>query len=318
MADLNCFNTLKPFLIRLKVLAQVQPGDVIVLDDAGQWMLQPNSTMRSGMRKLWSFMAQKPIQSQRSAFLKSATETVDLLIRHCYLLMRTVPFLKAIDSTSQSLSPASVASLSAGEVGDFEFVLQTLQTVSTHVHDGLRGLVVMKNNEPYASDLTWCSELTVVVIDAIVQFLDRIYRRLGLEYAQRVLPFLKTKATGQSVTATATSADNSKQQSTTNTWAPPTALLVTAATAAPLSSSAAASAAAAAPAAAATSAAAAAAAARLRPNAVATAAPPASSMSAADGEAVSMSRTGSGSDLSSSQVITPTPQPKSNPTRNKH
>src|SRR5687768_241434 len=120
MADLNCADTLEPFLIRLKVLAQVQPGGVVVLDDAGQWLLQPNSTFRSAMRKLWSFVNQKPIQSQRSAFLKSAKETVRLLIKHCSLLMRTIPFLKAVDSATGSLTAAAVATLSSAEVTEFE------------------------------------------------------------------------------------------------------------------------------------------------------------------------------------------------------
>jgi hypothetical protein len=190
MADLNCADTLEPFLIRLKVIAQIQRGDVVVLDDAGQWLLQPNSTFRSGLRKLWAFVVQKPIQPQRSAFLKSAKETVRLLIKHCSLVMRTSPFLKALDPASGIVSQAAVAALAAAEVTEFEFVLQTLQSVSIHLFDGLRGLILMKHHEPYAGDLTWCSELTVMVVDAIVQFLDQVYRRLGPQHAARVLPFV--------------------------------------------------------------------------------------------------------------------------------
>src|SRR5688572_26623742 len=120
MADLNCADTLEPFLIRLKVLAQVQPGDVVVLDESGQWMLQPNSTIRSAMRKLWAFAMGKSIQPQRSAFLKSAKETVRLLIKHCSLLMKTMPFLKAMETSESALSPLNAANLTSTEVADFE------------------------------------------------------------------------------------------------------------------------------------------------------------------------------------------------------
>lgn len=236
MADLNCFDTLEPFLVRLKVLAQAQAGDIVVLDDAGQWLLQPSSTVRSALRKLWAFVMQKPIQPQRSAFLKSAKETVRLLIKHCLLLMRTAPFLKAIDPGTGSLASSAVATLPPLEMAEFEFALQSLHTVATHLHGGLAGLITLKAHEPYASDLTWCSELTVMVVDAILQFLDQVYRRLGADYAARVLPFLPhhtsspISALAAQMAAAATAAVIIPTATTSKaTWAPPAALVGTAA-----------------------------------------------------------------------------------------
>jgi hypothetical protein len=174
--------TLEPYLIRLRVLAQVKSGDIIVLDETGQWKIQSASMWKSGLKKLWALLTQTSIQPQRMAFLKSAKETIRLLIQHCSLLIDGYLFNRILDPNTGAISNTLVSQLTPSETSKFEIVLQNLCKVATHLNDSLPGIETLKNSDPYKIDLTWCSELTVVVSDVVKNFLQRLMRRLGSEY----------------------------------------------------------------------------------------------------------------------------------------
>ena len=194
MADISSADALDSVRVRFRVLARARPGETITLDAAGRWTLQAPSTSswmpswKSAARKLWSLISPSPVESQRQAFLKSAKESVRMLIHHCRLLMKTQLFNRALDDTG-TLSVKNMQKLNAVEVSDLEVLLQNLQSFCNDLHDGIGGLTNVLQHQPYADDLTFCSEVQVSLCDPVRQFLDQTYRRLG-QFAPKLLPFV--------------------------------------------------------------------------------------------------------------------------------
>lgn len=112
-----------------------------------------------------------------------------MLVHHCRLLMKTHLFNRALDDTG-ILSIKTMRGLSAAEVGDLEVLLQSLQSFCTDLHDGIGGLTNVLKHQPYADDLTFCSEVQVSLCDPVNQFLEQTYRRLG-QLAPKLLPFVQ-------------------------------------------------------------------------------------------------------------------------------
>jgi hypothetical protein len=201
MTDMHSAEALESVRIRLKVLKQAKPGDIIVLDAAGRWLLQQPSSWRSALRKVWAFLSQSPVESQRQAFLKSAKESVKAIINHCNILMKTQLFAKALDATGV-ISICSMKKLTSTDFNELEVLFQTLQSVCIDLYDGLQGLTNVAKHPSYAEDLTFCSEIQVSIVDPCTQFLEQIFRRVGV-FGTRVLPFY---GKSQAATATATAA----------------------------------------------------------------------------------------------------------------
>jgi hypothetical protein len=201
MTESVAHGVLDHLLIRLSVLARLQVGEVIVLEDEGGWVLQPSSAWQSAGRRLLALVRWRAWQPQRRVFLKSVRETIDLLIEHSSLMMRAGAFHKASDPTTQTLTVTAIGQLSSAERSELLKTLRTLQMVSTALFESLHGLYTMIYNEPYSADQTWCAELNLKVIDEIRHFLDQLYRRLDPETAKRVLPFL-SQSTGTSSSST--------------------------------------------------------------------------------------------------------------------
>lgn len=194
MSDLNWTDALDSVRIRFKVLKQANPGDIIVLDASGRWLLQASnswSTWKSAVRKIWAFFSPSPIESQRQAFLKSAKESVKVMIHHCRLLMSTQLFNRLTDETGV-ISIKVMQKLNSVDLNDLEVLLQNLQSFCGDLHDGLNGLTNVLLHQPYATDLTYVSEVQVSLCDPIRQFLDQTVRRLGV-VGIKLLPFLVQK-----------------------------------------------------------------------------------------------------------------------------
>ncbi len=195
MSDASaCFDALEPFLVKFRVLAQLAPGEVIVIDESGHWTLMMASSWRSGLRAFWSFIRGQHLPPQRQTFLAAARETVRTVQRHVSLLMRTAVFLRAMDSNG-CLSREVVSRMPVADIEEIEAALHTLHSVCAHICDGLRGIAVMKASDPYGKDATFCSEVDVTIKDALLHFMDSVHRRVGPDYASRVFPYLPSAGT---------------------------------------------------------------------------------------------------------------------------
>jgi hypothetical protein len=192
MSELSGSDALDSVRIRFQVLKQARPGDIVVLDAAGRWILQPSSSWavgnwKSAMRKIWALFSPSPIESQRQAFLKSAKESVKVLIHHCRLMMKTELFNRATDETGV-ISIKVTQKLNATDLSDLEMLLQNLQAFCSDLHDGIHGLNNVLQHQPYADDLTFCAETRVSLADPVRDFLEQTYRRLGA-FGPKLLPF---------------------------------------------------------------------------------------------------------------------------------
>jgi hypothetical protein len=200
MSDASaCFDALEPFLVKFRVLAQLAPGEVIVIDESGHWTLMMASSWRSGLRAFWSFIRGQHLPPQRQSFLAAARETVRTVQRHVALLMRTAVFLRAMDSNG-CLSREVVSRMPVADIEEIEAALHTLHSVCAHICDGLRGIAVMKASDPYGKDATFCSEIDVTIRDSLLHFLDSVHRRVGPDYASRVFPYLPPPVSGADTT----------------------------------------------------------------------------------------------------------------------
>lgn len=186
----TCFDVLKPFLVNFRVLGQIKPGEVIGFESNGHWYTTPSSSWKSGLRNLWSLITRHPVQAQRILFLERSTQEIKFVILHVSLLMRTSVYLKSLGPNGV-MSRSIVATMKPSDVDEIELVLHTFHSVCAHFDDALKGLAVMKSNPPYSTDTLFCSEVDVILKDPILQFMDLIHRRVGLEYHKRVFPFLK-------------------------------------------------------------------------------------------------------------------------------
>lgn len=203
MSELNCTEALDSVRIRFKVLKQAKAGDIIVLDASGRWLLQSPSTWHSAFRKVLAFFSQSPMESQRQAFLKSAKESVRVMIHHSRLLMKTQLFNKATDPTGV-ISLKSMQTLNAADVSELEVLLSTVRSFCTDMHEGMAGLDNVIKHQPYADDLTFVSEIQVSLCDPVREFLEQTYRRMGI-FGPKLLPFFN-KPTQPPGAATATAA----------------------------------------------------------------------------------------------------------------
>lgn len=195
MSELNCVEALDSVRVRFRVLRQASPGDIVVLDASGRWLLQPETSWgswRSAFRKVWSLLSVAPVESQRQSFLKSAKESVKVLIHHCRLLMTSQLFNRSCDETGV-LSLKSMRSLNANDVSDLEVLLQNIRSLCTDLNEGIGGLNNVLKHQPYADDLTFCSETQVALCDPVKHFLEQTYRKLG-PFASKLLPALHTSA----------------------------------------------------------------------------------------------------------------------------
>jgi len=203
MTDMNGTEALDSVRIRFKVLKQAKAGDIIILDASGRWLLQsPSSWMhwRSAVRKVVAFFSQSPVESQRQAFLKSAKESVRTIIYHSRLLMKTQLFAKSTDETGV-ISVKSMQKLCASDVTDLEVLLSTIKSFCTDLHEGLTGLDNVVKHQPYADDLTYCSEIQVSLCDPVRDFLEQTYRHMGI-FGPKLLPFLNKPTVAATTTTT--------------------------------------------------------------------------------------------------------------------
>jgi hypothetical protein len=177
--------------VRFKVLKQAAPGDIVILDGSGRWILQSPASwaqqVRSALRKLTALFSQAPVESQRQAFLKSAKESVKVLLQHCRLLMQTKLFAAAMDD-SGSVTGQSLKRLSAAERLQLEAVCSTIRAYCQDLHDGMVGLGNVVRHQPYADDLTFCGEIQVSLCEPAHEFFEQTFRALGV-LAPALLPF---------------------------------------------------------------------------------------------------------------------------------
>lgn len=177
---------LQPFLVRLRVLAQVTPGDIISVNDSGQWATQPASQLSSAWRAFIGIITRRNTPSQRDVFLAAARETVHIVDEWVSLTLRGAAFRKGIDKNTGALSREVISRLGHEDGEEIEKTLQALQTVAGCVQGALFGLRVLKSHPPYCTDGTFCSLLDISVVEFLERFLQSVRRRVGPEFAGRV------------------------------------------------------------------------------------------------------------------------------------
>lgn len=187
--DILSDETLNLARVRFKVLKQIQPGQIVIMDSSGRWLIHNHSTFYSVVRKLVAFFTQQPTESQRYAFLKTARDSVKTVIQHCTLLMKTALFDKTVDPATGVVNNQSVVKLNSKEIFEFENILQSIHSVAIDMYEGLLRLPEIEKHEAYMSDSNFISELEVNVKDPANTFFEQTFRRLG-PYGPKVMSFL--------------------------------------------------------------------------------------------------------------------------------
>ena len=187
------FDCLAPYLFKLRVLANVSAGDVIVLDENGQWCLAKASALKSGLRSTWAFATRQNIQSQRTIFLQTAKETIKMMDASVRLLCKTESFAKCLNPKG-ILSQQKINEFPRDVREEVECMLDMFCSITTHIQDGLKGLDVLKTSLPYSSDKTFCSSIDVSIRDPSLHILEFLYRRVGTDFEAQVFPFINNKA----------------------------------------------------------------------------------------------------------------------------
>lgn len=207
-------DSLQSDLIRLTILAQIKPGQIISIDDCDQWSIVESSPWRSGLRKFVAFITGNTSQPQRRLFIASAQKTIRRITSHVFMIMKTSIFARIVDPQG-SLSLARVQAINnASDMEEMESMFVTFTTVVGHLWEALKGLQVMKSNPPYHDDPAFVSTTQIALINEIQNFLNVVHRRAGAEYESRIFPFLSSSFSSSSSSvkpSTSTSTPDAKE-----------------------------------------------------------------------------------------------------------
>ena len=182
------FISLESLLVNFRVLSQLSPGDIVMVDERGTWSLTQASSFKSGLRSIFAFLSGKHIRPQREMFLESAQQTLESIITNAQKMMKSSVFMKCIDLQNGILSRKIMehSKLTIHELEEFETIMQKLQLICIHLYESLKGLHIMKTNPPYHTDKTFCSQIDVLLIGTISQILDNIFRKIGPDFQIQV------------------------------------------------------------------------------------------------------------------------------------
>jgi len=191
MSDLGVFNVQKsliPILTNLKTLSQVKVGEIVVVDENGNWTLTTCSAWKSGIRKLWSLISGTHVHPQRQSFLKSAEEKIQASTSLIRLLFESVLVNKTLNKQG-SMSADLIRSLdSHPEREKIEQILQCATEVCKALYLAFHGIRVIRNHAPYHTDSQFCSEIDINLQKPILDFLQYVGRKVGPEFQKHVLP----------------------------------------------------------------------------------------------------------------------------------